>query len=249
MAFRWASIATGVKESEEVYRQRTEAEDAKKQAEDAKKQAEDAKKQAEDAGLKPIVGLKALNSPDRDLPPKRVGTGGMVVPKGVNWRAADFAERFLWQCREKCLSCLTVKALKEVFEPFYVDYLLSCYGPKYLTAFNIWRGLSGNPEVTYTTLQRWAKDFEKSFENYWYNKTYIFVHHVTFEAVLWALSTAAGAFRTDNVSEITTGFLKVADFKERKEEAPILWVVTDIEEYQSTPRIADKTAFKLVEDF
>ena len=237
MAFRWASIATGVKESEEAYRQRAAAEDAKKQA------AATGVKQAAATGVKPF------NRPNADLPPRRVGTAGMVVPKGVNWRAADFAERFLWQCRDKCMSCLTVKALKDVFEPFYVDYLLNCYGPKYLTAFNIWRGLNENPEVTYAILQKWAKDFEKSCENYWFNKTYIFVHHVTFEAVLWALSTAAGAFRTDTVSEITTGFLKVADFKERKEEAPILWVVTDIEEYQSTPRIADKTAFKLVEDF
>ena len=177
----------------------------------------------------------------------------MLVPKGVNWRAADFAELFVWQTKNKSTSCLTVKDLKALFNDFYVDHLFSTeagYGGKYITDYAMWH-LEGGNSNSYETFQQWAAYHESTNATPWFNKTYNFVHHVTFEAVLWALSVASGTFRTDYISEIPdetnggfkSGFLKVTDFKDRKDDAPVLWVVSDISAYKSTNRQTDKKPY------
>jgi len=265
MAFRWASIANGVKETDEDYQGRKAAEaprlDATMRAPrglDSTKQAPrglDSTKQAPrglDSTKQAPRGLDSTKQVPRGLDSTkqvpRVLDATMRLPKGVNGRAADFAELFVWQTKKKCTSCLTVKDLKALFNDFYVNYLISTdfgYGGKYITDYAIWRGTVEN---SYETFQQWAAYHESTTATPWFNKTYIFVHHVTFEAVLWALSVASGTFRTDYNSEIPdetnggfkSGFLKVTDFKDRKEAAPILWVVTDISAYRSTPRTDPK---------
>ena len=144
----------------------------------------------------------------------------LTVPKHVNERARDWAERALaswWQEWEKCE---TVDALRMAFINAFVPYVLehSNYY-KGVYAFKSWeRQACKKVEECcshverYANLMKWVKAIE-SDQPYW-NPLWVACKNITFENCLWAMNVEAGTFRAmdklcPNREVPITGFLQV----------------------------------------
>lgn len=145
----------------------------------------------------------------------------LTVPKHVNERARDWAERALaswWQEWEKCT---TVEALRTAFINAFVPYVLehSSYY-KALYVFKEWEKQGCKVEECthaerYANLSRWVKAMEEDKTNppYW-NPLWVACKNITFENCLWAMNVEAGTFRAmdklcPNIEVPITGFLQV----------------------------------------
>lgn len=148
----------------------------------------------------------------------------LTVPKHVNERARDWAERALaswWQEWEKCT---TVEALRAAFINAFVPYVLehsSYYKGVY--AFKNWERQEWKANSTkkveecthaerYANLSRWVKSIES--DQPYCNPLWVACKNITFENCLWAMNVEAGTFRAiDKLclnSEVPiTGFLQV----------------------------------------
>jgi hypothetical protein len=148
----------------------------------------------------------------------------LTVPKHVNERARDWAERALaswWQEWEKCE---TVEALRGAFINAFVPYALehsSYYKGVY--EFKHWEKQTckaigsnkvedGTHVERYANLMKWVKAIE-SDQPYW-NPLWVAVKNITFENCLWAMNVEAGTFRALdklclNTEVPITGFLQV----------------------------------------
>jgi hypothetical protein len=140
----------------------------------------------------------------------------LTVPKHVNERARDWAERALaswWQEWEKCE---TVEALRMAFINAFVPFALE-HGNynKGVYEFKHWEKQEGTNEGThserYTNLLKWVKAIEAD-QPYW-NPLWVACKNITFENCLWAMNVEAGTFRAmDKLfsPEVQiTGFLQV----------------------------------------
>ena len=94
---RWASLVNGKKETEDEYQVRRVLAEKKDRAEAAVKQA----------AIDKLAEESALNSAlTKGTPPRALIAPGdkpfMYLPNGVNRRAADLAEQFIWSNYRKC---------------------------------------------------------------------------------------------------------------------------------------------------
>lgn len=138
----------------------------------------------------------------------------LTVPKHVNERARDWAERALaswWQEWEKCE---TVEALYGVFINAFVPFALEHGNYKHVYDFEHWEKKQCKTKSThaerYANLLRWVKDIE-SDQPYW-NPLWVACKNITFENCLWAMNVEAGTFRAmDKLCPEAqiTGFLQV----------------------------------------
>lgn len=141
----------------------------------------------------------------------------LTVPKHVNERARDWAERALaswWQEWEKCD---TVEALRTAFVNAFVPYALEHSNYRRSEDFEYWEKRAGLVPYTchaerYANLLRWVKDIE-SDKPYW-NPLWVACKNITFENCLWAMNVEAQTFRAldklcPNLEVPITGFLQV----------------------------------------
>ena len=150
----------------------------------------------------------------------------LTVPKHVNERARDWAERALaswWQEWEKCD---TVEALRTAFVNAFVPFAFE-HGNyhKGLYEFKHWEKQECKAEGTnqdnsthaerYTNLMKWVKAMEEDKTNppYW-NPLWVACKNITFENCLWAMNVEAQTFRAldklcPNMEVPITGLLQV----------------------------------------
>ena len=144
-------------------------------------------------------------------------TTRLTVPKHVNERARDWAERALaswWQEWEKCE---TMEALRTAFINAFTPYALEQSNYKGVYEFKQWeRQVCLVKECTnaerYANLTQWVKDIEED-KPYW-NQLWVACKNITFENCVWAMNVEARTFRAkdklcpDSDAQIT-GFLHV----------------------------------------
>ena len=181
----------------------------------------------------------------------------LTVPKNVNERARDWAERALaswWQEWEKCE---TVEALRGAFINAFVPYALehSNYH-KGVYEFQHWEKQKAKAEGTnqaegknqadrYANLLKWVKAIESNQP--YGNPLWVACKNITFENCLWAMNVEAGAFRAlDKLcpdSEVPiTGFLQV--------EGPVVTWLADFTKYipyLHDPKPKSKQAIEAIE--
>jgi hypothetical protein len=140
----------------------------------------------------------------------------LTVPKHVNERARDWAERALASWWPEWEKCTTVEALRTAFIQAFVPYALEHGNYRRSEDFQHWEKnkaiAKSTNEERYANMLRWVKEVE-SDQPYWH-PFWVAVKNITFENCLWAMNVEANTFRAlDKLSpdlklEIT-GFLQV----------------------------------------
>jgi hypothetical protein len=138
----------------------------------------------------------------------------LTVPKHVNERARDWAERALaswWPVWEKCE---TVEALRGVFINAFVPFALEHGNYKRVYDYEHWEKkeckAKGTHAERYANLVKWVKAIEAD-QPYW-NPLWVACKNITFENCLWAMNVEARTFRAmDKLCPEAqiTGFLQV----------------------------------------
>ena len=141
----------------------------------------------------------------------------LTVPKHVNERARDWAQRALaswWPVWEKCETVDTLRtAFINAFVPFALEH--GNYN-KGVYEFKHWERQEGTNQDNgthaerYANLVKWVKAIEAD-QPYW-NTLWVACKNITFENCLWAMNVEAGTFRAmDKLCPEAqiTGFLQV----------------------------------------
>jgi hypothetical protein len=140
----------------------------------------------------------------------------LTVPKHVNERARDWAERALASWWPEWEKCATVEALRTAFIQAFVPYALEHGNYRRSEDFQHWeknKGLAkGTNEERYANMLRWVKEVE-SDQPYWH-PFWVAVKNITFENCLWAMNVEANTFRAmdklcPDLKLQITGFLQV----------------------------------------
>jgi hypothetical protein len=174
------------------------------------------------------------------------------LPIKVHPMTADYAELFVYNCRNDFIELHDVAAFKRRFSLFLrtvVNFKFG-FGKKYKTSYNDWAKNSNIVDEDETTYASWVKYMDDNTSNPWMNCMYNFVKQVTSDKCMYALSVASGTFTTSYKSKLVhlsglskSGFLNVIKYKELGNQAPIHWFVSQ-EEMQTYRSVARKTGKK-----
>lgn len=162
----------------------------------------------------------------------------IILAKGIRSECAKFAELFVWNKRDVIKECKTVGALKALCEPFYLNYIKD----KYQQQSSDWFETNGKDVSMMQSYREWYIWYEKNTRCPQYNGLWRFLKQVTFEKCLYALSVSSGTYITSFKSHekilgeefFNSGFLKVVNMKQMGDQAKLIWISDDINNYRGS---------------
>jgi hypothetical protein len=162
----------------------------------------------------------------------------IILAKGIRAECAKFAELFVWNKRDVIKECKIVGDLKALFEPFYLNYIKV----KYQQHSSDWFETNGKDASMMQSYREWYIWYEKISRAPQYNILWRFLKQVTFEKCLYALSVSSGTYITSFKSQekvfgeelFKSGFLKVVNMKQMGDQAKLIWMPDDINNYKGS---------------
>ena len=162
----------------------------------------------------------------------------IILAKGIRTECAKFAELFVWNKRNVIKECNIVGELKALFEPFYLNYIKG----KYQQHSSDWFETNGKDASSLESYREWYIWYEKISRAPQYNILWRFLKQVTFEKCLYALSVSSGTYITPFKSHekvfgeefFNSGFLKVVSMKQMGDQAKLIWMSDDINNYRGS---------------